>query len=125
MTMKNAASIVRNRQVSEDLTKWVTSYFNDQYVHPDTRKEVIQALKTAGFSRGIPFSQNSLAMKIAHAVIRKTLPVVSEARVAAVVSATSACPRCGSAMVDIGLANGAAGRYCSNAKCRVSAWVSE
>jgi hypothetical protein len=123
--MKKASSIIKNRVVSEDLTKWVDSYFSGQYVHPETRKDVIQALKTAGFSKGVPRVQNSLAMKVAHAIIKKTLPVIAEARVAAVVNATSACPRCGSAMVTVGLANGANGRYCSNVKCRVSAWVSE
>jgi hypothetical protein len=117
------ASIIKNRGVSDNLRKWIDSYFQNQFVHPESRKEVTQALKEAGFSRGVPQNKNSLALKIAHAALGKKIPITAEARMAAVVSATSACPRCGNAMVDIGLANGAAGRYCSNIKCRVSCWV--
>ena len=106
------------------LKDWVESYFTNQHVNPEIRKEVTTALKYAGFGAGVPVSQNSLALKIAHRLVNAgTMSVQAEARVAAVVSANGACPRCGSAMVDAALSNGAATRYCSNTRCRVTCWV--
>jgi len=106
------------------LHQWVDSYFQGQHVHPEVRKEVRTALRIAGFSAGVSVKRESLAIKIAHRVVHNdAMSVQAEARVAAVVSADSACPRCGSAMVDAKLATGTQSRYCSNPKCRVCAYV--
>jgi hypothetical protein len=118
-----ASSIVRAREISPKLKKWVESYFSGQHVHPETRRKVEVCLREAGFGKGVPATRNSLAMKIAHQVLYRSTPIQSEARVAAVVDATSTCPRCGNAMVNVALANGAKGRYCSNTKCRVCAFT--
>lgn len=106
------------------LEQWVDSYFSGQHVHPEIRKEVRTALKIAGFEAGVTKKRESLALKVAHRVVNQgDLTVQAEARVAAVVSADSACPRCGSAMVDAMLATGTNTRYCSNSKCRVTCYI--
>jgi hypothetical protein len=106
------------------LDRWVDSYFSGQHVHPEIRKDVRTALKIAGFEGGVPTKKESLALKIAHQVVGQgALNVQAEARIAAVVNADSACPRCGSAMVDTRLATGTQARYCSNTKCRVCCYV--
>jgi hypothetical protein len=120
-----ATKIVQARVVAPALKKWVESYFTGQYVHPDTRKELEVALRYAGFTEGVPRDKTSLALKIAHSVVHNTVPQEVEARAAGVVSATGMCPRCGSAMVNVGLASGDDARYCSNTKCRVSAFIGE
>ena len=125
MDKKKAAAVVSARKVSPQLEKFVASYFGDQFVHPDVRKGVTQALRTAGFAEGVPVSKTNVALQVAHRVVNKEAPVRAEARTAAVVSATAACPRCGSAMVNVKLANGSDARYCSASKCRVSAWIAE
>jgi len=119
----SASRIVKARKVAPALKKWVDSYFEGQYVHPDTRKEVEVALRYAGFGSGIPAERVNLALKIAHSVVNQTVPQEVEARAAGVVSATGMCPRCGSAMVNVALASGDDARYCSNPKCRVSAFI--
>jgi hypothetical protein len=102
----------------------VNSYFSGQHVHPEVRKEVRTSLKIAGFAEGVPTNRESLALKVAHQVVNQgEMSVQAEARVAAVVSADSTCPRCNSAMVDAKLATGTSTRYCSNPKCRVCAYV--
>lgn len=121
----NATKIIRARQVAPALKKWVESYFTGQYVHPDTRKDLEVALRYAGFADGIPREKVNLALKIAHSVVHNNVPQDVEARAAGVVSATGMCPRCGSAMVNVALASGDDARYCSNPKCRVSAFISE
>lgn len=106
------------------LKAWVDSYFGDQHVSPAIRKEVRTALTYAGFKEGVPKDRNTFAMKVAHHVVNGTTQKVeASARVAAVVNGDSACPRCGSAMVDAQLANGVESRYCSNPKCRVTAYI--
>lgn len=106
------------------LDQWVESYFAGQHVHPEIRKEVRTALRIAGFADGVPVKRESLALKVAHLTVNQgEMSVQADARVAAVVSADSACPRCGSAMVDAKLATGTSTRYCSNPKCRVCAYV--
>jgi hypothetical protein len=106
------------------LEQWVDSYFSGQHVHPEIRKEVRTALKIAGFEAGVPVKRESLALKVTHRIVNQgEMNVQAEARVAAVVSADGACPRCGSAMVDAKLATGTGTRYCSNPKCRVCAYV--
>ena len=106
------------------LDQWVDSYFADQHVHPEIRKEVKATLRIAGFEAGVPIKKERLALKITHRVVgQDSLSVQAEARVAAVVSADSACPRCQSAMVDAKLATGTTTRYCSNPKCRVCCYV--
>ncbi len=106
------------------LQHWVDSYFHNQHVHPETRKEVRTALRIAGFALGVPKKRESLALKITHRVVHQGEQTIQAgARVAAVVSADSACPRCGSAMVDAKLATGSRSRFCSNTKCRVCAYV--
>jgi len=106
------------------LEQWVDSYFTDQHVHPEIRKEVRTALKIAGFEDGVPTKRESLALKVTHQIVNRGGGLVrAEARVAAVVSGDSACPRCGSAMVDAKLATGTRSRYCSNAKCRVVCYL--
>ena len=106
------------------LEHWVNSYFSDQHVHPEVRKEVRTALRIAGFVDGVPTKRESLALKITHHIVNQgEMSISAEARVATVVNADSACPRCGSAMVDAQLATGTSTRYCSNPKCRVCAYV--
>jgi len=109
---------------NSSLEEWVTSYFEGQHIHPEIRREVRTALKIAGFAGGITPKRESLALKIAHRVVNQgEMSVQAEARVAAIVGADSACPRCGSAMVDAQLATGTMTRYCSNPKCRVTCYI--
>ena len=107
-----------------DLDRWMDRLFKDRYVHPDTRREVRSALKIAGFKDGVGRDKHRLATRVADRVVtRESSQVEAEARVAAVVAADGACPRCGSAMSSVRLAQGSDARYCSNPKCRVVAHV--
>ena len=128
----------KSRQDSADKLKSVKQFVDNLAeakglcLSPETRHDCVVALRVAGFPGFKTVKDHvSLATKVVEATLAKApgaleSPVTSGGRVtvAAVVSAGQNCPRCGSRMTDVKLGDGSMAGYCTNPRCRVSAYRS-
>jgi len=100
---------------------WIQKLFEDQLVPDDVRRSVRTTLRVAGITE-VTSQNERLTQRLAARAIQGASDIQSQAVLATVVSADSACPRCGSAMNDARIGKQAA-KLCSNARCRTAAWV--
>lgn len=108
--------------MATDIKTWLDKQLAKQTVTPSLRKEITASLRYAGFQKGVDKGKENLAIKVVEAVIaRANNQRQATVRQAAVVTAGSPCPACGSDMVTAELAQGTPVSYCP--KCRVSAYV--
>ena len=101
---------------------WIKSFFKNQLVPDDVRREVRSSLRVAGI-REVTDANLSLVTKLAQRAVNGMQQARTLA-VATVVTADGVCPRCGSPMTDVRIAS-RAGKVCTNARCRTSAWIEE
>lgn len=108
---------------SSELHQWINTYLRGACITPQLRSDLFLNLKIAGFANGVPANKQSLARRIAGCTLREARKVEGSFRTAAVVSAGSACPRCGGTMTTVKLAGGEQAQYCQNTQCRVTAHI--